>query len=160
MRAQRIYIDTSVVGGCHDQEFAPWSNGLLEDFRLGVFQPVVSTITALEIAEAPEVVQATYADLLLMEPEVLDIGEEETELAHRYLERGILSENYIDDARHIALATIAEVDVLVSWNFRHIVHFDKIRQFNAVHLEQGYKPIEIRSPREVTRHGEGDEEDR
>lgn len=132
----------------------------MNDFRLGIFQPVVSTITALEIAEAPEIVQATYADLLLLEPEVLEIDDEETELAHRYLERGILSANYIDDARHIALATVAEVDVLVSWNFCHIVHFDKIRQFNAVHLEQGYKPIEIRSPREVTRHGEENEKER
>lgn len=158
MKAQRIYIDTSVVGGCHDEEFALWSNGLMNDFRLGVFQPVISTLVALEIDEAPTEVQATYTDLLLLEPDVLEIGEEETALAYRYLERGILSENYIDDARHIALATVAEVDVLVSWNFRHIVHFDKIRRFNAVHLAEGYKPIEIRSPREVTRHGEKNEE--
>jgi len=51
---------------------------------------------------------------------------------------------------HIALATVAEVDVLVSWNFKHILHFNKIRMFNAVNLEQGYKQIQIFSPREVT----------
>ncbi len=58
--------------------------------------------------------------------------------------------------RSIALATTADVDVLVSWNFRHIVHFDKIRQFNAANLERGYKPIDIYSPREVTNYGEGE----
>ena len=51
---------------------------------------------------------------------------------------------------HIALSTIADVDILVSWNFRHIVRYDKIRQFNAVNLEQGYHILDIYSPREVT----------
>ena len=124
------------------------------DFREGVFNPVVSTIVTLEIGDAPVSVRKTYEDLLLLNPEVLEVDEEEIALADRYLERGILSENYYDDAQHIALATVANVDVLASWNFRHIVHFDKICQFNAVNLEQGYKPSDIRSPREVTRHGE------
>ena len=53
---------------------------------------------------------------------------------------------------HIALATIAEVDAIVSWNFKHIVHFEKIQKFNAVNIEMGYKPISIYSPREVTTH--------
>lgn len=57
---------------------------------------------------------------------------------------------------HIALATIADVDVLVSWNFRHIVRLDKIRLFNAVNIEQGYKPISIYSPREVISYGQED----
>ena len=53
------------------------------------------------------------------------------------------------DAEHIAAATVAGVDLMVSWNFKHIVHFDKIRGFEAVNLLQGYKPIRIHSPREV-----------
>lgn len=60
----------------------------------------------------------------------------------------------MEDSDHIGLATIAEVDVLVSWNFKHIVHFDKIRLFNAVNIEQGYRPLQIYSPREVTNYGE------
>lgn len=51
------------------------------------------------------------------------------------------------------MATVAEVDVLVSWNFRHIVRLDKIRLFNAVNLAQGYKSPTIYSPREVMSHG-------
>lgn len=153
MKAQRIYIDTSVIGGCYDEEFAPWSNGLMKDFRLGSFLPVVSTVVALEVVDAPENVRETYAEVLSLKHELLGITGEVTELADRYLQRDILTPNYYDDAQHIALATIAEVDVLVSWNFRHIVHFDKIRQFNAANLELGYKTIEIRSPREVTNYG-------
>ena len=71
----------------------------------------------------------------------------------------ILTPKFYDDATHIALATLADVDPLVSWNFRHIVHYDKIRLFNAVNLERGYKPIQIYSPREVTHHGRGAEGD-
>ena len=74
------------------------------------------------------------------------------ELARAYLARKILSERFSDDARHIACATVAEADVLVSWNFKHIVNLQKIRLFNAVNIELGYKPIEIYSPMEVTSH--------
>ena len=75
------------------------------------------------------------------------------QLAETYLKRRILTSNFFDDALHIALASVAEVDVLVSWNFKHIVHFDKIRMFTAVNMELGYKPLQIYSPREVTNYG-------
>ena len=70
-----------------------------------------------------------------------------------YIERSVLGQRFLNDMLHIALATIAEVDVLVSWNFRHIVRLDKIRLFNAVNLEQVYEPLTIYSPREVISHG-------
>lgn len=84
---------------------------------------------------------------------ILELNAEVIELANAYLNHGILTPNYRNDARHIALATVAGVDVLVSWNFKHVVHFEKIQKFNAVNIEMGYKPILIYSPREVTTHG-------
>ena len=86
-------------------------------------------------------------------PEFVEITEAAEELAGSYVQRGILSPNFSDDALHIALATVAYVDVLISWNFKHIVHLDKSRLFNAVNLELGYKSIQIYSPREVTHYG-------
>lgn len=62
---------------------------------------------------------------------------------------GIIGPGSRADALHVALATIAKVDVLVSWNFKHIVNLGRIRLFNGVNLEQGYGPLEIRTPREV-----------
>jgi len=70
-------------------------------------------------------------------------------LADAYQQHGILAPKFYADGIHIALATIAEVDLLVSWNFRHIVRYDKIRLFTAVNLELGCKPLAIYSPREV-----------
>jgi hypothetical protein len=58
-----------------------------------------------------------------------------------------------NDMLHIAIAAVGEVDALVSWNFRHIVRLEKIRLFNGVNLELGYKLLAIYSPREVTTHG-------
>lgn len=153
MKLQRVYIDTSVIGGCLDQEFAIWSKGLLRDFLEGNFLLVVSTVVATEIAVAYEAIQLQYAEFLSAKPEMLEVTEEAIRLAKVYQQREILTPKYYTDGLHIAMATVAEVDVLVSWNFKHIVHFNKIRLFNAVNLEMGYKPIQIFSPREVTTYG-------
>jgi hypothetical protein len=150
---ERVYIDTSVIGGCHDDEFAEWSNGLMQDFRLGQFKPILSETVEVEIAGAPTHVQETLAELLQLDHEMLRVTELALGLAAAYVDRGILTPKFSADGLHIALATLAEVDVLVSWNFKHIVHFDKIRLFNAVNIERGYRPLQIYTPREVTKYG-------
>jgi len=152
MKKQRIYVDTSVIGGCFDLEFKTWSNGLMKDFRLGHFIPVISEVVKAEILPAPEPVRKKYEELMELEPEILLVNEEVQNLTSRYKALKILTVKFENDLTHIALATVAGVDILTSWNFKHIVHFDKIRQFNGVNLEQGYNPIQIHSPREVTHY--------
>lgn len=154
MKPQRIYTDTSVIGGCFDAEFAPWSNGLFKDFRLGTYRPVVSEMVAAEIEDAPERVRERFTELVALGSEFLEVSEPVLRLADVYQARRILTPKFYDDGVHIALATVAQVDLLVSWNFRHIVHYDKIRLFSAVNLELGYKPLEIYSLREVAHYGE------
>ena len=146
----RIYIDTSVLGGCFDREFAAWSNGLVRDFRAGRLIPVLSDVTAAEVQDAPEAVRTLHQELLTMVESVLAITQETLSLVAAYEARKILPAKYESDMRHIALATIAEVASLVSWNFKHIVRLEKIRLFNEVNVELGYKALSILSPREVT----------
>lgn len=153
MKVLRVYVDTSVLGGCFDAEFAPWSNGLMDDFRSGLYQPVMSEVLAREIGGAPESVRQLYRELIESGAEYLTAGVQVTRLQEAYERRNVLTPQYRDDMLHIALATAANVDVLVSWNFRHIVHMDKIRMFNAVNLELGYKALAIHTPREVMSHG-------
>ena len=153
MKLQRVYVDTSALGGCFDPEFAEWSNGLMQDFRNRLFKPLLSQVTATELQDAPEKVQAVYAELLTLGAEIIEATESALELADAYQEHRILTPKFYDDGLHIAVATVGEADVLVSWNFKHIVRFDKIRLFNAVNLEYGYKPLPIFSPREVTTYG-------
>lgn len=154
MKVPRLYLDTSVLGGCFDTEFAPWSNGIMRDIRRGLFVPVLSEIVTVEVANAPVNVQILYAELVSGSAEVLTVNRSALELAEAYQQRGILTPKFYNDGVHIALATVADVDLLVSWNFKHVVHYDKIRKFNAVNLEWGYKPLQIFSPREVVSYDE------
>lgn len=149
MKTPRIYVDTSVLGGCFDPEFATWSNRLMRDFELGVSRAVFSPIVEEEVENAPRHVREKYLDLLAAGAELIELTPESRALADHYAAKGILGPRYANDLRHIALASVANVDVLVSWNFKHIVHYDKIRLFNAANLELGYKTLQILSPREV-----------
>jgi hypothetical protein len=153
MKKPQIYVDTSVLGGCFEPEFAPWSTGLVTDFRAGTFTPVLSALLETELRRAPEPVRAVYSELLPLAGEPVPVSDEALDLLAAYEARRVLGPRFRSDMLHIALATVADVDVLVSWNFKHIVRFDKIRLFNAVNLEQGYKSLSIHSPREVTTYG-------
>jgi len=148
----RIYIDTSVLGGCFDEEFSVWSNGLIRDFRAGRLIPVLSDVTAAEVREAPEAVQEVHREMLRLAGGVLPVTAAVVELVEAYRSRQILPAKFTADMRHIALATLAEVDALVSWNFKHIVRLEKIRLFNAANAELGYRVLNILSPREVSTH--------
>ena len=128
-------MDTSVLGGCFDAEFAEWSNRLLRRFRRGEFAAVLSAVTAAEVEQAPEAVGRVYDELVGIGSEVALVSTEAMELLTAYERRGMLGPKLGNDMLHIAVATVAEVDVLVSWNFRHIVRLDRIRQFNSVNME-------------------------
>lgn len=98
---------------------------------------------------APDSVRSRLLEIPEANQLVLMDTPEADALADAYLSHGIIGPGSRSDALHVALATIGRVDVLVSWNFRHIVNLGKIRLFNAVNLEQGYGLIEIRTSREV-----------
>lgn len=153
MKKLQIYVDTSVLGGCFEPEFSPWSNGLIADFRAGTFTPVLSALLETELRRAPESVRDVYSELLALTGASIPVSDEALDLLAAYESHGVLGPKFRSDMLHIALATVASVDVLVSWNFKHIVRFDKIRLFNAVNLEQGYRSLSIHSPREVTTYG-------
>lgn len=145
----RIYPDTSVLGGCLDEEFAEASCALLEMARQGSIVLLISSLLLEELDTAPEEVKTLLDSLPRECLERVDTSEASRSLRDAYLATGVLSPNSAADAHHVALATIARADLIVSWNFRHIVHVDKIRMFNAVNLLQRYGLIDIRSPLEV-----------
>lgn len=77
------------------------------------------------------------------------MSEEIATLRDAYLSAGVVGEAGRRDAEHIASASVAHADIIVSWNFKHIVHFDKIRGYHAVNLIHGYPLIPIHTPKEV-----------
>lgn len=149
MKRLRIYADTSVLGGCFDEEFAEFSVALMNLVRSGDITLVVSDLLVDEIVSAPENIRTIFASLPADHVEQALSGPESEQLRDQYLEASVVGPASRDDAHHVAIATVAGVDMVVSWNFRHIVHFEKMRGFNAVNLREGYQPIEIHSPREV-----------
>lgn len=149
MHRQRVYVDTSVIGGCHDAEFASESRALIEMARRGELTLLLSDLLFQESEDAPPEVLAVLADMPRDVYLLVSTTSEAELLRQEYMAAGILSPPYEDDALHVAIATVSKADLIVSWNFKHLVHVDKIRRFNAVNLVEGYPAIDIRSPKEV-----------
>jgi hypothetical protein len=149
MRKYRIYIDTSVIGGCCDEEFTVWSNILIDAFKKNLHIAVISDLTRKELEDAPKEVKQILSILDETDLDNVPLTEEAEMLAENYIENGAVNVQHIADAQHIAIATIERVDVLVSWNFQHIVNLDRIHAYNSVNLKFGYPLLEIRSPMEV-----------
>lgn len=149
MKKQRIYIDTSLIGGCFDDEFRIYSVKLFNRINLGLIEAVISEVTLKELENAPKSVQQIITDIDEDNITILQSSEEINDLAFEYISNKIVTNKYFEDALHIAYATYFDVDVLVSWNFKHIVNFNKIKLFNSVNLKEGYKALEIRSPKEL-----------
>ena len=149
MKIPRIYLDTSVFGGCFDEEFAKESLRLIEEIKAGRFLLLISKAVVAEVDRAPAGVQKVLADIpeacierLVPDPAV-------NVLMQAYLDAQIVGPASATDAEHIAAATVARADMIVSWNFKHIVNLNRIHGFNAVNLKEGYRALEIRNPNEV-----------
>jgi len=145
----RVYIDTSVIGGCIDQEFKEWSIKLFEEFKNGKKIAVISDITLDELDLAPKKVQNILKQIPDKYLKIVESNLETEELARQYILRKAVSEKFYFDSLHIAIATYYNVTVLSSWNFKHIVNLDRIIKYNSVNIEMGYKVLEIRSPRDI-----------
>ena len=128
--------------------FKEHSIRLIKNLKKDRIIGIISEITIRELENAPDFVKKdfeTYEEKL----EVAVITEEIKELAEDYIKDKIITKKYYEDALHIACATVYQVDLLVSWNFKHIVNFNKIMQFNAGNIKNGYKSLQIYSPMEV-----------
>ena len=144
----RIYADTSVFGGVFDEEFEAASKAFFDGVRKKKFLLVTSDLVRQEIKAGPENVQKLFYDFLPI-AEVTEITPESLKLQQYYTDAGIVPERHSTDALHVALATTSQASLIVSWNFKHIVNFQKIPLYNAVNTLHGYREIAIYSPLEV-----------
>jgi hypothetical protein len=137
-----------VLGGYFDDEWKLPTQELWRQMEQGQFRFFTSMIAADELTEAPEQVRELFTGTFTPET-VLDVTEEMEQLASAYMARAILTPKYTDDARHVAACTVAKIDYLVSWNFKHLVNIEREKGFNAVNLLQGYQSIRIVNPLEL-----------
>ena len=146
---QRFYLDTSVIGGVYDTEFAEHSTILMEKVKLGRVKAVISEITEREIMKARKEIRDFYKSLPSEHIEFVELTEDTYKLADNYIKEDVVGKTHRDDCIHITLATINRVDILISWNFKHIVNIYRIRGYNSVNIKLGYPTLEIRSPLEI-----------
>ena len=145
----KYYIDTSVFGGIYDVEFEEFSKKLFQKILDEGIIILFSGLTENELRNAPEKVKEYIKNLTKENIEFLEITKESYELANKYIEEKVVGETSYDDCVHIALATINRADVLISWNFKHIVNLKRIHGYNSVNMKNGYPILEIRSPKEI-----------
>lgn len=145
----RIYIDTSVVGGLYDVEFAEATVEFFKKVEKRHIVLVVSELLQAELLRAPEQIRNHLDRYSKKQIEIVELTGEAKILADRYVAERVVGATSKADCQHIAIATINKVDVLVSWNFKHIVNLKRIRGYNSVNLKHNYPMLEIRTPKEI-----------
>lgn len=146
-----IYKDTSVFGGYFDTEFSEDTIPFFEKLVSENVEIIVSQTLELELYRAPTFIIDFYESLENVKN--VELTEEVENLALKYIEEKVVGKTSLADCQHIALATINNVDVLASWNFKHIVNLERIRGYNSINIREGYKMIEIRTPKEIFDYG-------
>ena len=149
---QKNYIDTSVFGGYFDEEFSNQTIPLFERIKNEEFILLYSSVTQGELENAPNYIKELVKSLKVDFTEYIDISDEAIDLADEYISEKVVGLTSYADCLHIALATINRADYLVSWNFKHIVNIQRIIGYNAINIKNGYKQLEIRSPREFQKY--------
>jgi predicted nucleic acid-binding protein len=147
-KVPRVYTDTSVIGGVFDEEFSESSRSFFYNVDNGLIVLVLSSVVCEEIKSAPGYVKEYFEDMRY-NSEFIEVTKEAIILQHAYIDSNILGSKWMADALHVALATVSNCNLIVSWNFKHIVNYQKILKYNKVNEQLGYKPIAIHSPLEV-----------
>jgi len=158
MKIPALYLDTSAIGGYHDDEWMADTRELWRQREAGLWRFVASGLVAQELTAAPENVRQLFIATFDPAADLLLFTEEAEVLAQAYLTAGVVTLKYADDARHVAICTVHHVDHLVSWNFRHLVNVRREAGFNAVNLLQGYPPVSIVNPKALI-YGHDPEQD-
>jgi predicted nucleic acid-binding protein len=146
---KRVYIDTSVVGGQFDKEFSADTIPFFDSVIAGKFIVIISDLLDTELLRAPERVRQFLDTIPEKSIERIKLSEAAAQLADEYIAANVVGRTSRADCQHIAMATLAHADVLISWNFKHIVNLDKIRGYNGINYLSGHSIIEIRTPKEI-----------
>ena len=149
MGLQRVYIDTSIVGGVFDEEFQFFTKLFFDRVFRKEVQLIISDLLGIELVNAPEKVLEYYQSLPADQLQFVKGTKESDGLAEQYIAEKVVGKTSLADCQHIAIATLHAADVLISWNFQHIVNLAKIRGYNSVNLKLGLHTLEIRSPKEL-----------
>ena len=152
MKKIKVYVDTSIIGGVFDSEFSNPTKKFFNQVEDGRFQIVISDLVEEELTAAPEMVREFFKEIY-QDVVIIGVDENAIRLRECYLKANVVTKKSSNDTLHVAIATVNNCPVILSWNFKHIVHLDKIPLYNSINLVNGYQPIAIYSPLEVINYG-------
>jgi len=156
MKKLNVYLDTSVINFLFAED-SPEKKKITEEFfddyvAKGKFNAYISSVVIEEIERTKETEKRERLSNVILKYDLPVIGltEEGVKLGQKYIKEKIIPEKKVDDARHLAIATINEIDVLVSWNYKHLANVNKEKQVIAVNIREGYNyPLRLTTPLEV-----------
>ena len=143
-----LFLDTSTIGGYFDAEWTKGTHELWRLMELGRVRFVTSSVTVEEIALARDHVRDHFAAHFDTNA-ILPLSDEAKALADVYIRHGVLPQSCLNDARQVAVCTLARINLLVSWNFKHLVNPERKRGFQAINLLQSQPHVSIVTPWEV-----------
>ena len=142
-------MDTSVWGGVFDRGFMHETVLFFDMLKTMQMTCLYSDITESELINAPNRVKTFFDNFPETLKEKVDITPDALTLAQTYVFENVVGSTSFDDCLHIATATVNRADMLVSWNFKHIVNVFRVRGYNAINLKLGYPTLNIHSPKEI-----------
>ena len=148
----RLYLDTSVFGGYFESKFSKESRHVVDGLNSGRGILITSEILFAEIDKAPEQVREILYTIPDKNTEFVPITDDVEKLHRAYISKKVVPAKSINDAFHVALATVSRADAIISWNFKHIVNIYRIRGYNSINLRLGYPSLEIHSPKEIVNY--------
>ena len=140
-----VYSTTSVFFGLFDKQFQKHTRTLFDFIEKQGIKIIHSDVLEEDLQLATQEIRS-IANEKLLQAEYIKLDEKIKKLAEAYIKEEILTDKSINDARHIATATLSGADVMISWNFKHIANFMKIQEYNSINLQQGYRETPIYSP--------------
>ena len=148
IKRPRLYLDNSVISAYDDPRF-PASNWVIDAAKVGRLVLVISDVTMVEHRRAPKDIQDVLRKVPSASIEIIRISEEAYLLAEAFVEARIITYKWLFDASHVAAATIARVDALLSWNKDHFLNENRLVKFNGIIRLRGHREVVIIRPSEV-----------
>jgi len=155
MKTPRLYLETSLwnfVFADDAPEKKEVTLRFLDKVRRGLYLVFISNVVLEEIGKASDPKRAKLLSIIgEIQPELLELDEEIIALAKQYIVEGVVPQTKLEDAMHAAVATVFEMDALISWNLKHLANFRRMEMINGINLKQGYgKRLELITPMEVS----------
>lgn len=150
MKKLKIYLDTSVISHLQADDVPDKmaiTNDLWEQIQTGRYKACISEMVLQELSNCYEGKRQYLLEKIAdIDFEFYEIGNEVNELAHKYIQVGAFTDKHLEDALHVACASVNTCNAVVSWNFKHIVKLTAMLLVNGVNRQEGYMELEIVSP--------------